>query len=520
MKSFITAPILFFTLLATVQFTTAQKLPADLEARLAGNQQNSAATASIDNSIDEAEYYVGGGDVFRIAVLGLPSQDYSVAVNQEGDLFLPDFGVITLGRIPLKDAKLRIAEFIGARLKSKNQVYVTLSKTKEATITISGMVAMPGTYKLSGTKRLLDALREANNDYVPNVNLSDYRAVQCKNKDSISYFDLFEFLFANNVQQNPYVYPGDNISIREATAHVMLKNGMKNWGTDFVPIKAGEQLDHLLSLLPADKSLDTNHIILARTLPSPQMRTVTKAEAASIILANGDIITIPVIKDAAENGFVSISGEVSRPGSFGIIKNNTAVAEIIEQAGGYTSSANIKKACIIRTSKIAGASYADTTASFVRSQTGISSRTEINTAFDKFKQTKDYAIIPIGSNSKELMLIKGDQIIVPKTENLIYISGNVRQPGAYEYKAGANHSYYIGKAGGYTSKADQGNVVAMTQYTNTVLQFKDIQNLEDGDIILVPDASEGKTMVTYILPVISAIAAAVSIVANIVVLGR
>jgi len=50
--------------------------------------------ALIDNSIDADSYIVGGGDVFSIHILELPSIEYSATVDQNCDVTIPDLGLI------------------------------------------------------------------------------------------------------------------------------------------------------------------------------------------------------------------------------------------------------------------------------------------------------------------------------------------------------------------------------------------------------------------------------------------
>jgi len=60
---------------------------------------NKDKTANNENSIDPDQYYIGGGDEFFISVIGLPSIHYVVAINPQGDLYIPELGLLKLGKI-------------------------------------------------------------------------------------------------------------------------------------------------------------------------------------------------------------------------------------------------------------------------------------------------------------------------------------------------------------------------------------------------------------------------------------
>jgi len=109
-------------------------------------------------------------------------------------------------------------------------------------------VAAPGTYRLAGTFRLLDAVKMANNQELPSLTEFNYREMECRNRDSLRYYDEFKFLFKNDLSQNPYVYPGDNIALAYAKTRVFLHGSIKNPITGTVPIKQDEPLAEFLSL--------------------------------------------------------------------------------------------------------------------------------------------------------------------------------------------------------------------------------------------------------------------------------
>ncbi len=138
-------------------------------------------------------------------------------------------------------------------------------------------------------------------------------------------------------------------------------------------------------------------------------------------------------------------------------------------------------------------------------------RPEITTAIVKASTTNDFSIIAPGSAHNEIYLERNDEVIVPKTERYIYISGNVENPGAYEYVKGKDWRYYIQKAGGFTPKADRRNTFIISTL-NDVYQIKDFSRISEGDIIIIPDSQESKRFVTILLPVFQAIITTISVV--------
>ena len=177
----------------------------------------------IDNSINSDAYFVGGGDVFTIHIVELPSVEYTAIMDQNCDAEIPDLGVIRIGRKTLTDAKKLITDFVTQRMNKRYQVYVALSRAKSALVTVTGAVTNPGTYQVEGTSRVLDVIRFGNANVIPNMNDYNYREVTVVNKDTAAAYDLFKFLYCNNNLQNPYVYPGDNICLALASKRCTLR---------------------------------------------------------------------------------------------------------------------------------------------------------------------------------------------------------------------------------------------------------------------------------------------------------
>jgi protein involved in polysaccharide export with SLBB domain len=93
----------------------------------------------------------------------------------------------------------------------------------------------------------------------------------------------------------------------------------------------------------------------------------------------------------------------------------------------------------------------------------------------------------------------------------VYISGNVKRPGAYEYNPGKFYAYYIKLAGGYTGKADRTNVFGVRNY-NGVSQIVDLSEVHSADIIVIPDSQQAKFLTVIFLPILTAAATIVSVI--------
>jgi protein involved in polysaccharide export with SLBB domain len=467
--------------------------------------------ASMDNSIDENTYYVGGGDIFRIYASDMPSINYSGAVNENGDLYLQSIGIISLGKITLGKAKQVIANSIKAKLKKQIDIHVSLLKVKSATISISGSVASPGTYTLPGSLRLWDALKLANKEReqpATSLYLNDYNlrsvAVGHLGSDSLTNCDLLVYLLKGDFSQNPYLYPGDFIRILPATDRVYIGGGIKGVLFGLVPIHQNERVTDFFSFFSFDPNADSEHILIQRMDESRNYQITTinisAKESRDFLLKNNDIITVPYVKDFSEIFIVTVLGEVNHPGVYPISKRKTTVQEVLTLAGDYTPFANVEKAAVIRRTKIPSTLFTHGSGQEVNEPLA-AMRPELSSGLAMMTATKDYTVILI-KDHPETILEPGDQLVIPRAEHMIYVSGSVDRPGAYAFVPHKKIGYYVDLAGGMTSRANRDNITIAEVYGD-VFQASTRKVVEDGDIIVVPMAQQYRFLTIILLPLAS-----------------
>jgi polysaccharide biosynthesis/export protein len=523
-------PIALFTLVAA---SGAFELPASIAKKLMGDQDTKPTAASgftgeaIDNSIDPETYMVGGGDVFQIAIVGLPSQEYMATVNSDGNIYIADVGEIKLGKISLTQAIQRIRDSFRGALKNRYQVYVALKKAKRPVVTVMGTVAGPGTYRLEGTQRLLDAVKIANEGKLPSYGEVNLRRVECSTGDSVLTYDLMKYLAGKDAKQNPYVYPGDRIEIRNLDFSICVGGPVSGPVQGRLPLVPGETAADVLGLMSLRSSADSSYFLYRKA--GQAARKTPWGEAASINLGDNDVITVPSKENFGTQDTVSVSGEVVRPGTYPIVWGKTTAAELLEFAGGPTAEASPKRTFVIRSNKIIlpGATYlqsknANPVNTFKASLGSTSQmvRPEINSSLNDLISTNDYAVIRLSDfPGGTVPLESGDEIHVPRKENVVYVSGYVRNPGAYPSTPGKGVSHYVDLAGGYSGKADRPNQIVMTHYKG-ITRLREGNSVEEGDVIVVPASIENKRLSTVYLPLFQTLVTILSLAITIVAINK
>jgi polysaccharide export outer membrane protein len=465
---------------------------------------------SMDFSVDENTYYIGPGDNFMVSFISRPSIYYKGTIDQNGNLYLVGLGLIKLGKITLKDAMQKITEYIGTMQKSKNDIYVAITRIKNASVYINGGVHSPGLHEIPANMRLLDCLKYSNNDQLPSLNEYDYRNIQCSLKDTVKKYDLLRYILKGDLSQNPYVYPGDIISITKASKKVHLYGSVNSIVTGEIPIKSGETIGEFLSLFTFDESADTSKVFLLTKTENGERKhlEIGLKEKFEYILKDRDAITIPQKKNYPENLNALVIGEVASPGNYPILKEKMTAKDLIECAGGISEFGNLDRGVIIRKEK----SFLN--GSNTSSNNDVSKiyaiRPEMSSAMSTTSFANDFAVIKLKDNI-DIKVENADQIYIPKKEKYVYVSGGVKKPGGYEYSSGKNKLYYIHLAGGLNRNADKTNIYAVTRYAD-VMQTTDGREIQEGDVIVVPISQQNKQLSTVILPILQTVATIAGVV--------
>lgn len=475
------------------------------------NQAQSEAIA--DNSIDPATYRIGGGDEFTISVIGLPSVHFEVMVDNNGNAYIPELGLIDLNKKNLAEAVEMLKEFVSGKLKNKGEVYIALTHIKKATVVISGRVSNPGTYTVAGTARILDVIRAANDNTLPPQDTANFREVSRKNRDSIESLDLFKFLYRGDLLSNPYVYPGDNITIPIATRYVYIAGEFEKYCINrSVPIKENEPLSDFLAIFPVLNSADSEHVVVQRIGQNGKKQAFTLSMSGSepFLLQDLDMISVPIKANYPEACFAQVTGEVGKPGLYPIFENVTTAQELIELAGGASPLGQPSRAYIKRAKKPIPPNSIP--------MNEMSVRPEINKAINNLTQSGDYRIVSLKKTQK-VPLLRDDMIVIPAVEEMIYISGKVKLPGAYPYREGKSFSYYVRQAGGFEKSADKTNTFIMTKY-DELSRIKSIDYIEPGDVLVVPTSEEMKSFTKVFLPIIQTVSTIVGLVLAIISISK
>ena len=161
----------------------------------------------------DSSYVIGADDVLAISVWKEPDVSRSVPVRSDGKISLPLVGELMAGgQTPLQleqEITKRLASYI-----SEPEVTVIVQDSKSQRINILGMVVRPGTYLLTGSATVLDAIAMAGGfkDFAKQKAIYVLRQNADGTQKRIS-FNYKEVIKGNNPDQNVRLLPRDTVVV-------------------------------------------------------------------------------------------------------------------------------------------------------------------------------------------------------------------------------------------------------------------------------------------------------------------
>lgn len=298
------------------------------------------------------DYVFGPGDEIRIDIWGAAEAEYTLIVEPDGNIRIPNVGPVRIAGLKYDDAKdrvLRNLQRIYSGLNIENPTDgntfadVALGNVRSINVSMIGEVRQPGSYTVSSLATVFNMLYAAGG---PNRSGS-WRGIQIIRGDSVhTEFDIYDLIVHANQMDNIRVMDSDIIRIPPYQNRVRLNGEVKRPG--LYELKDGETLDDLIEFSGgfSENAYRDRIVINRKTNIQRSVSDVKWPEGGDIVLRNGDEIEITEIMDRYENR-VRIEGAVYREGDFEL-SDGLTLSELLEKAEGVTDDAFLERGLIIR----------------------------------------------------------------------------------------------------------------------------------------------------------------------------
>lgn len=460
---------------------------------------------SLEKPIDPETYIIGPGDVLSVNIWSSPPLNFMVQVTVEGTVIVPTVGEFKVSGLTLSEAKKVMIQ----KIKSKyiaSEITTTLIAPRSFNVIVTGYVLNEGKYKVRSIDRVSDAILFAflpsdslqltrRNTMIDSVSL---RKILLKRGDKIFKVDLHKYLAIGEDKYNPYLLEGDWIVVqrRDPSSFVAIYGGVNKPGVyEFVQ---GDKLTDIIKIAGGViESADVENVEIVRLNESGELKerlsvnlsNILNGKGDDVTLENNDRIFIPEKRTLKQNYTITVMGEVKYPGVYPISRNGTMLSEILGKVG-INSFSDVENAYIVRGLTPFDPQREHILGYLFLKNFAFSREDSLNFSqeLSLLDSVKFVAIdfIKIISGTADLELQDGDFIYIPRKQiPMVYVFGQVSNPGFVAYKEGKDYRYYISQAGGFSQLARRGEVKVIKRKTYVWYDADDTK-IEPGDFIFVP----------------------------------
>jgi len=379
-------------------------------------------------------YVLGPNDQIAVSVYGVQEYSGDLLVSAEGNISIPNVGLIRVAGLTIEAATQKIKNTMGSTVynylrSGGSKISVTLSKIRTIKVTIIG-ANRPATYRLSSLATVFNALYVSGGPTA----FGTFREIELLRDNKLfKKIDLYRMLLNGDQSDNVGLKDNDVIRIPSYKTRVSIEGQVKRPG--IFEVLAGENFANILAFASGftDTAYQASVKVFAQTNKERQIKDLQQAQYNTYQPQIGDVFVVSKLLNRFSNR-VKIAGAVYRPDVFELTPN-LKVAELIRKADGLTQDAYTGRAQIIRLQE-------DLTRSVV--------------SFDVAKALNNDAAHNIELRREDEVLITSKQELTKqelKDSFNVYIQGEIRKPGSFEFVQGLTLKDLIIQAGGFTDAA-------------------------------------------------------------------
>ena len=408
-------------------------------------------------------YVLGPNDQIAVSVYGVQEYSGDLLVSAEGNVSIPNVGLIRVAGLTIEAATQKIKNTMGSTVytylrSGGSKISVTLSKIRTIKVTIIG-ANRPATYRLSSLANVFNALYVSGGPTA----FGSFREIELLRDNKLfKKIDLYRMLLNGDQSDNVGLKDNDVIRIPSYKTRVSIEGQVKRPG--IFEVLPNENFANILAFASGftDTAYQASVKVFAQTNKERQIKDLQQTQYNNYQPQMGDVFVVSKLLNRFSNR-VKIAGAVYRPDVFELT-TNLKVADLIRKADGLTEDAYTGRAQIIRLQE-------DLTRSVV--------------SFDVAKALN-------GDAANNILLSREDEVVITSKLDLrdslnVYIQGEIRKPGSYEFTQGITLKDLILQAGGFTDAAFKSIEIARLIKRDSI-ELKDFRATEiistevDGDI--------------------------------------
>lgn len=446
------------------------------------------------------DYVIMPGDRIVVRVWGARVYDDVLAVDQRGNIFLPEVGPVRVAGLKQSSLQSTVSRKLASVFTDNVNIYVDLQSFQPVAVYVTGFVQQPGRYAGGPMDSVMSFLDRAGG-IVPQS--GSFRTIQVKRSGKvITSLDLYDFALNGNLP-TLRLKSGDVILVGERGASVAAYGMLRQEARyEFKGTASGEELlkygRPLSSATHASVSGIRNGVPFHEYMPLAQFR--------SMPLSDGD--SVEFVNDVrARTIMAGVSGAIRGESRFPV-KNSTTLRELLAYVQvdpdlADTDAVYVRRHSVAEQQKaILADSLRRLEQSTLTATSSTAEEAEIRIKEAELVQnfvqraaqlTPDGVVVVCrGGRISDLLLEDGDMVVIPQKSDVVQISGEVLMPKAVTFEPGMKLEDYIKSAGGFSDRADDETVLVarMNGEVGSVLDM----GIRPGDRLLVMPRVDTKNL--------------------------
>jgi protein involved in polysaccharide export with SLBB domain len=441
--------------------------------------------------VSRAEYRVGPGDVLILSLTGNVNRVHELPVTPDGAVVVPDLGLLRVQELNLDQAQARVRDLV-ARNYQGVSVALALLRARSFKVFVVGDVPDAGFRIANPATRVSEFVPAEAAAGVARRNVVVRRAAG----DSV-LADLARFRQMGELAANPALLEGDVVMVPAVNETVSIHGRVHFPGA--YEHRPGETLAEFLEVVNGPGGFPANAadtLRLTRFVGAQQreFHAFSRAEAVGAVgrgfaLRPGDALYVVTVAHFRRTRTATISGEVLRPGTYPIRPDTTTVRDLVAMAGGFTGEASLVEATLRRS-----ADSAQVVAETALERVPPELLSDDQRRLLQTRALADPTVVVLdfqqlfagGEDALDRTLEANDVLSVPRRRTGVTVLGAVAQPGIVQHAPGLSVRDYVRLAGGYSRRADRGEVTVLRARAGVRADARDVSRVEAGDQIVVP----------------------------------
>ncbi|MBK1649526.1 polysaccharide biosynthesis/export family protein [Rhabdochromatium marinum] len=439
-------------------------------------------------------YRIMPGDQVTVRAWGALQLDAVLPVDAQGNVFIPQVGPVAVQGVSAGELDARVRQAISEVYTDNVSVYTNLQGVQPVGVFVTGFVPSPGRYSGTPSDSVLNYLDQAGG---VDLAAGSFRKIHVqRGGEVIARVDLYPFLLDGRLPRLQFE-EGDTIVVDSQGAMVTVLGDVAQPYRYELAGRAEtvRQLFEWVRLRPGVSF----GLLSGMREQGPISEYLALSDLRQRRLHDGDTIDF-VVDHRRETIVVQIEGSFIGPSRF-TIPRDARLTELLDSIPVQPQLADVDSISIRRES-VAQRQRESLHESLRRLETaylGASSSTvdEANIRFKEAELIQDFVkrarelevsgrlVVAKNGHISDVGLQNGDVITIPNRSDSIFISGEVVVPQAMVYTSGLDVKDYIDRAGGFTDRADRGNILLARQ-SGEVVRAKGITPSPGDEILVLP----------------------------------